>query len=93
VERVGIIRLGRQRAPKNVTGRHATKYIRPANIKSNGELDLSDVLEMDFTPEERVVYSLKSGDLLLVDSSGSPAQVGRTATWRGEIDDVATKTI
>jgi type I restriction enzyme S subunit len=85
VGQVGLIRLGRQRSPKKVTGRDATKYLRPANITASGELALSDVLEMDFTPKERVIYSLKSDDVLLVDSSGSPTQVGRAAIWKGEL--------
>src|SRR4051794_8750781 len=87
VSQVGTIRLGRQRSPKNLTGRHSTKYLRPANISSAGELDLADVLEMDFTPDERVTYALKPGDVLLVDSSGSAAQVGRSAIWGGQIPD------
>lgn len=87
VARVGALRLGRQRSPKHLTGRHSTRYLRSANISAAGELDLDDVLEMDFTPEERVTYALRSGDVLLVDASGSPSQVGRAALWRDQIAD------
>jgi type I restriction enzyme S subunit len=40
---------------------------------------------MDFTPDERRVYQLKPGDVVLSEASGSSAHVGRPAIWRGEI--------
>lgn len=84
VDRVGAVRLGRQRSPDKHTGEHATKYLRAANIKPAG-LDLTDILEMDFTPAERVVFGLQPGDILLTEASGSSSQVGRAALWNGEI--------
>lgn len=86
VDRVGAVRLGRQRSPDKHTGEHATKYLRAANIKSTG-VDLTDILTMDFTPAERAVFGLKSGDILLTEASGSSSQVGRAAQWKGEIAD------
>lgn len=83
---VGAVRLGRQRSPDKHTGRFATKYLRAANITSDG-LDLSEVLEMDFTPTEREVYSLKRGDIVLAEASGTGSQVGRSAMWDGEIPE------
>lgn len=86
VDRAGAVRLGRQRSPDKHTGRYATKYVRAANITPAG-LDLTDLLEMDFTPRERVIFGLMAGDVLLTEASGSAAQVGRAALWAGEIDD------
>jgi type I restriction enzyme S subunit len=86
VDQAGAVRLGRQRSPDKHTGRHATKYVRAANITPAG-LDLSDLLEMDFTPRERQIFALADGDILLTEASGSAAHVGRAALWRGEIDD------
>lgn len=86
VDRVGTVRLGRQRSPDKHTGEHATKYLRAANIKSAG-VDLTDVLTMDFTPAERNTFGLKPGDILLTEASGSSSQVGRAALWNGEIAD------
>ncbi|MEN3213986.1 restriction endonuclease subunit S [Methylorubrum populi] len=86
VAEVGAVRLGRQRSPDQHTGKFATKYIRAANITAAG-LDLSDVLEMDFTPAERDVFRLEPGDIVLAEASGSADQVGRSAIWRGEIPD------
>ena len=84
VDRVGAVRLGRQRSPDKHTGEHPTKYLRAANIKPAG-IDLTDVLTMDFTPSERVIFGLRLGDVLLTEASGSSSQVGRAALWRGEL--------
>ena len=84
VDRVGAVRLGRQRSPDKHTGEHTTKYLRAANIKPAG-IDLTDVLTMDFTPSERVIFGLRLGDVLLTEASGSSSQVGRAALWRAEL--------
>lgn len=86
VARVGVVRVGRQLSPGKHTGRFSTKYLRAANITAAG-LNLSDVLEMDFTPEERRAFGLHVGDVVLAEASGSASQVGRAAIWRGEIHD------
>lgn len=86
VDQAGAVRLGRQRSPDKQTGRHTTKYVRAANITPTG-LDLNDLLEMDFTPRERLIFGLLPGDILLTEASGSGAHVGRAALWTGEIDD------
>jgi type I restriction enzyme S subunit len=40
---------------------------------------------MDFTPVERKVFGLQSGDVVLAEASGSATQVGRPALWRDEL--------
>ena len=85
VDLVGTVRTGLARSAERQTGRYATKYLRSANITANG-LDLEDVREMDFTPEERVTFRLLPGDILLNEASGSSDRVGRAAIWRGEIE-------
>jgi len=84
VDRVGSVRAGLPRSPDRQTGRYRTKYLRSANITPTG-LDLSDLWEMDFTPEERATFSLLPGDIVLTEASGSSAQVGRAAIWPGTI--------
>lgn len=84
VGEVGDIRLGRQRAPEFERGRNPTPYLRAGNITAEG-LELADVLRMDFTPDERRVYELREGDIVLAEASGSAAHVDRAAIWRGEI--------
>ncbi|HEX6206225.1 MAG TPA: restriction endonuclease subunit S [Solirubrobacterales bacterium] len=84
VARVGRVRVGRQRSPQHVGGRFPTPYLRAANITAGG-IDLDDVQEMDFTPEERSVYALVEGDVVLTEASGSESQVGRPAIWGEEL--------
>ena len=86
VDLVGSVRTGLQRSPDRQTGRHATRYLRSANVAPAG-LDLSDLREMDFTPEQRVIFGLLPGDILLTEGSGSATQVGRAAVWTGEIEN------
>ena len=83
-ESVGVVQLGRQRSPKNRSKDYPTKYIRAANITDQG-LDLNDVLDMDFDPNELSAYRLEEGDLVLSEASGSAAQVGKPAIWDDQI--------
>jgi type I restriction enzyme S subunit len=85
MEQVGEVQLGRQRSPKNVSKDYPTKYLRAANITEFG-LDVSDVLEMEFKPNEKQNFLLRDGDLILSEASGSPKQVGKPAIWKGELD-------
>lgn len=83
---LGDVQLGRQRSPKNRSKDYPTKYIRAANITERG-FDLSDILEMEFEPEERDRYRLRYGDIVLSEASGSPKQVGKPAVWQDELQD------
>ncbi len=80
---VGEVRLGRQRSPKNHSGIHMRPYLRVANVYED-RLDLSDVMEMNFTPEEYRTFQLKDGDILLNEGQ-SLELVGRAAMYRGEV--------
>jgi type I restriction enzyme S subunit len=84
VEQLGDVQLGRQRSPKNISKNFPTKYIRAANITEHG-LDLSDMLEMEFSPDERERYRLSEGDIILSEASGSPSQVGKPAVWHDDL--------
>lgn len=80
VEQLGSVQLGRQRSPNKIGKANPTPYIRAANITEAG-VDLSDVLEMEFSETEKETFTLKVGDVLLTEASGSPAHVGRPAIW------------
>jgi type I restriction enzyme S subunit len=58
-------------------------YLRVANVFED-RIDTSDILEMNFTPEEAEIYTLKAGDILLNEGQ-SPELVGRPAMYRDEI--------
>ena len=78
------VQLGRQRSPKNHQGMHMRPYMRAANVTWNG-LDLSDVKEMNFDPDEAPRFELQPGDLLLAEASGSASEVGKPVLWKGEV--------
>lgn len=79
------IRLGRQRSPDNHTGPFMRPYLRAANVTWSG-LDLADVNQMNFPPGQFEDFRLLPGDILLSEASGSAAEVGKPALWRGEIE-------
>lgn len=81
---VGTVKLGKQLTSSKRPKAKLTPYIRTANITSSG-LNLSEVLKMDLTESEREALKLMRGDILLADSSGSAAHVGRSAIWNDEI--------
>lgn len=84
---VAEVRLGRQRSPSNHSGDRMRPYLRAANVTWN-KLVLSDVKEMNFTENESAIYRLQDNDILLTEASGSPAEVGKSAIYRGEVGDV-----
>jgi type I restriction enzyme S subunit len=77
------IKLGKMRSEKHITGKHLKPYLRNINVQW-GRLDLSDIKQMDFDPNEQKKYSLKKGDILVCEGG----EVGRTAIWNGEVDDI-----
>ncbi len=86
VEELGNVQLGRQRSPSNRSKDFPTKYIRAANITESG-LNLTDVLDMEFRPEEFERYKLELGDILVSEASGSLEQVGKPALWKNHIQN------
>jgi type I restriction enzyme S subunit len=83
VEEVGRLHLGRQRAPQYHTGPHMRPYLRVQNVFED-RIDLSDVKEMVFSPEDFERFELKPGDILLNEGQ-SPELLGRPAMYRGEL--------
>lgn len=61
-------------------------YLRAANVTWDG-LDLSNVNEMNFPPEQLETFRLKAEDILLSEASGSASEVGKPALWRGQIEN------
>lgn len=83
VRELGEVQLGRQRSPVHHSGKHMRPYLRVANVYED-RIDTSDVLEMNFTPEEFANYALKHGDILLNEGQ-SLELVGRPAMYRDEV--------
>lgn len=59
-------------------------YLRVANVAFNS-VDVSEILEIGLTEEERKKTLLQKGDLLFVEGNGSPDQIGRVAVWNNQI--------
>ncbi len=86
VQDVGEVKLGRQRAPQHHQGKHMRPYLRVANVYED-RIDTSDILEMNFSPEEYETFRLQYGDILLNEGQ-SKELVGRPAMFRNEVPDV-----
>jgi type I restriction enzyme, S subunit len=83
VDQLGEVQLGRQRAPKYHTGPNMRPYLRVANVFEDC-IDTTDVMTMNFTPEEYEIYRLEYGDILLNEGQ-SLELVGRPAMYRDEV--------
>lgn len=84
LEQVAEVRLGRQRSPKHHNGNDQRAYLRAANVGWRG-LRLDDVKKMNFSDKEANIFSLRTGDIVVGEASGSASEVGKPAIWSGEI--------
>lgn len=75
-------RLGKMLDAKKQTGEHRRPYLRNANVQWF-RFELEDLLEMDFTEKDRATFALLPGDVLVCEGG----QPGRSAIWRGELDE------
>ena len=82
----GHAQLGRMLNKERSSGPHMRPYLRVANVLDD-RLDLSDVKQMDFPPDEYERYQLQPGDILLNEGQ-SPELLGRPAMYRGELPGV-----
>ncbi|MCL4872356.1 MAG: restriction endonuclease subunit S, partial [Anaerolineae bacterium] len=83
VEQTASVQLGRQRAPKHHNGPYMRPYLRVANVFED-RIDTTDVLKMNFSPQEYETYRLEYGDILLNEGQ-SLELVGRPAIYRNEV--------
>lgn len=81
---VAEVRGGIQKQPKRRPKDNRAPFLRVANV-GHGTLNLSDVHEIELFEGELKRYRLQSGDLLVVEGNGSPAQIGRSAVWDSSI--------
>jgi type I restriction enzyme, S subunit len=83
IKEVGRVQLGRQRAPKYHSGPNMRSYLRVQNVYEN-RIDISDVMEMDFSADDFKRYQLHYGDILLNEGQ-SPVFLGRPAMYRDDL--------
>jgi type I restriction enzyme, S subunit len=87
LDEIADVRLGVQ-VPRGNTARQAkggTPYLASRNIR-RGHVALTDIRVMDVPESVVKALALRDDDLLFVEGSGSPAEVGRCATWHGELE-------
>ncbi len=87
VEEAGEVDLGRMRSPDNHRGENVRPYLRVKNVYED-RIDVRDVMDMHFEPDEFEFYRLVPGDILLNEGQ-SKELVGRPAMFRGELPAVA----
>jgi type I restriction enzyme, S subunit len=81
---VADIQGGIQKQPKRRPTSNKYPFLRVANV-ARGQLDLSEIHEVELFDGELERYRLEAGDLLVVEGNGSPGQLGRAAMWRGQV--------
>lgn len=59
-------------------------YLRVANVQ-DGFLELSEVKEIEVPKKSLDRFTLRSGDVLLIEGNGNPQNLGRGCIWRGEV--------
>jgi type I restriction enzyme S subunit len=74
--------LGKMLSKKAKLGVNPKKYLRNANVRWRN-IELDDLLEMDFTDQECIKFSLNKGDILVCEGG----EVGRCAIWKEEMED------
>lgn len=87
LDELADVRLGVQVPRGNAAqqARGGTPYLASRNIK-RGHVALTDIRVMDVPESVVEALALRDDDLLFVEGSGSPSEVGRCATWHGELD-------
>ncbi len=76
-------KLGKMLDARQQTGQNKRRYLRNANVQWF-DINLFDLLEMDFDADARRTFNLQKGDLLICEG-GEP---GRAAIWQGQLEDI-----
>ncbi len=71
--------LGKMLDQGKMTGEHPTPYLRNLDVRWD-YINVEDLPVMDIAPHERGRFTVKKGDLLMVEGR----ELGRCAIWRGD---------
>jgi type I restriction enzyme S subunit len=86
LDEIAEVQGGIQKQQKRRPVENKYPFLRVANV-SSGALNLQDVHEVELFEGELDRFSLRPGDLLVVEGNGSVSQLGRAARWNGEIEN------
>ena len=78
------VHLGKMLDTKRITGDSLLPYLRNIDVQWD-DVNVKNLPSMDIFPDEFERYTLRAGDLLVCEGG----EVGRTGTWRGELDTCA----
>lgn len=82
VSEIATSRLGKMLDAKKQTGQHLRRYLRNTNVQWRN-IQVHDLHEMDFDPEDREEFRLERGDILMCEGG----EVGRCAIWEDQVDE------
>lgn len=80
------IRGGIQKSPRRAPKNNPRPYLRVANVQQ-GYLALQNIAYFEVSDSELERYRLWPDDVLIIEGNDSPDLIGRTAIFRGEIDN------
>lgn len=83
---VAEVRSGLSKSAKREGPTVKKPYLRVANVQ-DGFLDLSEIKEIDVPASQVARFTLKPGDLLLIEGNGNPENLGRGCIWDGQIPE------
>lgn len=86
LQRVAEVRSGLSKS-SNRQGKTVKKpYLRVANVQ-DGFLDLSEIKEIEVPINQIDRFTLRIGDLLLIEGNGNPENLGRGCIWAGQVSE------
>ena len=86
VEQTSEVQGGIQKQPKRTPAANSFPFLRVANVHRN-RLELDEIHRIELFGEELERLRLQPDDLLVVEGNGSKTEIGRSAIWRGEIEN------
>ena len=86
IEAIAEVRGGIQKGPHRTPGANPVRYLTVAHVHRNKIL-MDSPRYFEVSPEELERWRLLRGDVLIIEGNGSADQIGRTALFRGEIEN------
>lgn len=86
LDELSEIRGGIQKSRSRIPNKNPRRYLTVAHVQRN-RIDTDDPRYFEVTDQELEKWRLLEGDVLVVEGNGSSEQIGRTAVFRGEIED------
>ena len=80
------VRGGIQKGPHRAPGANPVRYLTVAHVHRN-RIRTDSPRYFEVSPEELERWRLLRGDVLIIEGNGSADQIGRTALFRGEIEN------